>query len=66
MCTGYKGKQIVLLSHINEGNDRVPATAKNDQLHTSTCSVAVLPEQRDIQVKLLVILPLLFHEPDKI
>ena len=32
---------------------RVPATAKNDQLHTSTCSVAVLPEQRDIQVQLL-------------
>jgi len=31
---------------------RVPATAKTDQLHTSTCSVAVLPEQRDIQVKL--------------
>jgi len=31
---------------------RVPFTAKNDQLHTSTCSVAVLPEQRDIQVKI--------------
>ena len=31
---------------------RVPLTAKNDQLHTSTCSVAVLPEQRVIEVKL--------------
>ena len=29
---------------------RVPLTAKSDKLHTSTCSVAVLPEPRDIKV----------------
>jgi len=31
---------------------RVPLTAKNDKLHTSTCSVAVLPQARNIQVRL--------------
>lgn len=27
-------------------------TAKNDQLHTSTCSMAVLPEPREVKVEL--------------
>ena len=31
---------------------RVPITSKSSQIHTSTCSVAVLPEQRSVGVAL--------------